>query len=111
MRSVATERLAQNEAFFRSLNERIREAAGEQGSDGHVYEFVCECADTACVERVRLTIDQYEEVRASGTRFILAEGHDIAKIETVVDRADGHVVVEKVGVAAEVADALDPRAA
>lgn len=105
------ERLAQNEDFFRSVNERIRDLAGRHGSDEHRYEFLCECGDTACVERVTLSLEEYEAVRADATRFVLAEGHDDATIEKVVESAPDHVVVEKVGVAGAVAQALDPRAA
>jgi hypothetical protein len=104
------ERLAHNEAVFRRVNERIREVAGRHGLDGHIYEFVCECANPDCVQRVMLTIPEYETIRADGTRFVLAGGHDLDEIETVVAERAGHVVVEKVGVAANVADALDPRA-
>ena len=28
--------------------------------------FICECADRACMEIIRLSIDEYEEVRADG---------------------------------------------
>jgi hypothetical protein len=104
-------RLAQNEAFFRSVNERIRELAGGHGSDQHAYEFLCECADPACVERVTLPLDEYEAVRADAARFVLAEGHNDGTIETVVESAPDHVVVEKIGAAGEVAKSLDPRAA
>jgi len=105
------ERLAQNEDFFRSVNERIRDLADQHGSDPHQYEFLCECSDPGCVERVTLSLDEYEAVRADATRFVLAEGHSDSSIEKVVEAAPDHVVVEKVGVAGEVARALDPRAA
>ena len=105
------ERLAQNEAFFRSVNERIRDIADGHGSDPHGYEFLCECADPACVERLTLSLAEYEAVRADATRFVLADGHDDGMIEKVIEASPDHVVVEKVGVAAEVAEALDPRAA
>jgi hypothetical protein len=108
---VREKRLAQNEAFFRSVNERIRDLADGHGSDQHAYEFLCECADPACVDRVTLTLEEYEAVRADATRFVLAEGHDDGTIEKVIEVAHDHVVVEKVGPAAEVAEALDPRAA
>jgi hypothetical protein len=104
-------RLAENEAFFRSVNERIRDIADGHGSDPHGYEFLCECGDPACVDRVTLSLAEYEAVRADATRFVLAEGHDDETIENVVESAPDHVVVEKVGVAGEVARALDPRAA
>ena len=105
------ERLAQNEALFRGVNERIRDIADRHGSDPHIYEFLCECSDPSCVERVTLSLDEYEAVRADGAWFVLAEGHADATIEKVVDAAPDHVVVEKVGVAGKVARALDPRAA
>ena len=104
-------RLAQNEAFFRSVNERIRDLADGHGSDQHQYEFLCECSDPACVERVRLSLEEYEAVRADATRFVLAEGHEDGTIEKVIEAAPNHVVVEKVGVAGDVAQALDPRTA
>jgi hypothetical protein len=105
------ERLAQNEAFFRSVNERIRDIADRHGSDPHGYEFLCECSDPTCLERVTLTLPEYEAVRADATRFVLAVGHSDARIETTVHTAPDHVVVAKVGVAGRVAQALDPRTA
>ena len=111
MNEAQTERLAENEAFFRTLNENIRSAVDRYGADGHAYSFICECSDSTCVERVTLTTSEYERVRADGTRFVLAPGHDVAPIETVVAERGDHVVVEKTGVAGEVALELDPRAA
>jgi hypothetical protein len=105
------ERLAQNEDFFRRVNERIRELADGHGADQHAYEFLCECGDTACMERVTLTLAEYEAVRADATRFVLADGHNDGTIEKVVAASADHVVVEKLGVAGEIAEALDPRAA
>ena len=111
MNEKQQQRLAENEAFFRTLNESIRDAVDRYGSDGHVYSFICECSDPSCVERVTLPTADYERVRADGTRFVLAPGHQAAAIETVVAERGDHMVVEKTGPAAEVALALDPRAA
>ncbi len=109
MATANAERLAQNEAIFRSVNEHIREAATAQGPDEHLYEFLCECSDPSCGKRIELTLDAYERVRAEGTHFVLAPGHAEPEIERVLVSAPGHVVVEKTGVAGETADALDPR--
>ena len=105
------ERLAQNEAFFRDVNERIRGAAEGHPADEHVYEYLCECSDPSCVERIRLTTEEYEAVRSDPKRFALSPGHAIAAIEAVVETEPDHVVVEKIGAAGAVAEALDPRAA
>lgn len=111
MTKAQEQRLAENEAFFRGLNENIRGAVDRYGSDGHAYSFVCECSDPGCVERVTLSTREYELVRADGTRFVLAPGHQATAIETVVAEQGDHVIVEKSGLAADVALALDPRAA
>jgi len=105
------ERLARNESLFRELNERINEVAGTLGADEHPYEFVCECSDSQCTERLVLSRREYDHIRSVGTRFVLAHGHVTAEIEHVVERADDHLVIEKDGVAAEVAIKLDPRTA
>src|SRR5207248_5026775 len=54
------ERIARNEALFREVNERIAESA--QRFESHRAEFVCECADQDCTERVEATLDEYERV-------------------------------------------------
>jgi formate-nitrite transporter family protein len=105
------ERLARNEAFFRQVNERIKDVAdGIIGGDER-FEFLCECADASCTERLTLSTSEYDQVRASPTRFVLAPGHASPEIEHVVEREGDHVVVEKVGIAGRVAADLDPRTA
>ena len=55
------ERHALNEALFRDVNERIAESAENFETDK--TEFVCECADPSCTERVPATLAEYENVR------------------------------------------------
>src|SRR5205085_1110819 len=75
------------------------------------YEFLCECADAGCTERIELRPDEYEWVRSKPTRFVLARGHAAPDIEHVVEVEKTHIVVEKLGLAATVAARLDPRTA
>ena len=104
------ERLAKNESFFRQVNERIKDVAdGFEGAQ--VYEFLCECSDPGCTQRIELSRADYEWVRANPSRFVLARGHAAPEIEQVVEREDDHVVVEKRGIAARITAQLDPRAA
>jgi hypothetical protein len=105
------QRLADNEALFREVNERVQEQADGHGNDGHVYAYFCECSRTDCVERVHHTSAEYEAIRAHGARFILVAGHEIGEIEDVVAKTDDSVVVEKQGVAGARAELLDPRTA
>ena len=75
----------------------------------HSYEFLCECASTSCVERISLTLEQYERVRNDGTTFFLAPGHEYDEVELVTERQLTYWVVQKDGPAAVVAAFDDPR--
>jgi hypothetical protein len=83
----------ETEALFRDVNERIAESA--QRFDADSTQFVCECADPTCTDRVQATLDEYEEVRADGATFMLMPGHDHKDIERVICRRRGFHVVEK----------------
>jgi hypothetical protein len=102
-------RIAHTEALFRDVNERIAESAGR--FDARDAEFVCECADPACAERVPATLDQYENVRSDSTHFLLAPGHELTEVERVVKQPHKRlVVVEKFNaVVARTVRRLDPR--
>jgi hypothetical protein len=109
------DRQAQNESLFRSVNERIEElveGAVPPREGVEAWEFVCECYDTACTERLAMTVREYEAVRADGSRFVVAPAleHVDLDIERVVDMSTRYWVVEKVGEAAERAEEDDPRA-
>ena len=104
------ERLVENEAMFRRINERIEEMAQAQGSgDGHVYEFLCECSNVDCTLRVPLSATAYELVRRDPAQFVVARGHELPEIEAVVFRTNDYQVVRKQGEAARVAAEEDPR--
>lgn len=107
MEKKQEQRLALNEALFRDVNERIREISDTFGQKDSTYDFLCECSDPECAERVVLTASEYEFVRADSTRFVVAKGHAMPEIESIVDHAKDHVVVEKEGAAADVAVHLD----
>jgi hypothetical protein len=100
-------RLARNEDFFREVNERINEKAESHGLDSHKYEFFCECSDVACTERVKLTLPEYEHIRASPTRFVVKSDHVVSEIEHVVESVPDHMVIEKHGEAGRIAIELE----
>jgi hypothetical protein len=100
-------RIAHTETLFRSVNERIAESAERFSAD-----IVCECADPACAERIPATLDQYEEVRADATHFLLVPGHELEEVERVVRRPHKRLaVVEKFDrIIARAVRRVDPRA-
>jgi hypothetical protein len=102
------ERLAKNEVLFRSVNEAIEQQALRFGGIDE-YEFICECASRTCLERITLTLRQYEHIRADGTRFFVSPGHANVEVEQVIEQAPLYHVVQKDGAAGIVADLADPR--
>lgn len=100
------ERAARNEVVFRQVNEEV--ASLGQGS-GVFGSFVCECSDTSCVERIDVSLHDYEAVRANPRRFMVRPGHERTELERVVESRDGYLVVEKVGDAGAVAERTAPR--
>jgi hypothetical protein len=85
------ERLAANEARFREINEGAQPQRESRGEG----RFVCECADRSCMQWIEVPAAAYTAVRSHPRRFILAAGHEVLDVETIVDRGDGYVVVEK----------------
>lgn len=86
-------RIARTESVFRHVNERIAETV--EGFETDETVFVCECSDPDCQHRLEVPLDTYEEVRAEGTRFIVAEGHEEPGYERVVKKRRGFAIVEK----------------
>lgn len=105
--SERSDRLARNEAMFRSVNERVEEVV-QPGPEEEI-DFVCECGDSACVEKMTMTRQEYEQVRADGAQFAVYPGHEIPGIEDIVLRAERFFVVRKHPEEAEIAQEADPR--
>jgi hypothetical protein len=102
-------RIARTEALFRDVNERIAEAA--QRFEADEAEFVCECADAECTDRLEASLEDYEHARADGARFLLAPGHEDTRVERVVRSRGRYRIVEKFErTIAAVVRRLDPRA-
>jgi hypothetical protein len=101
-------RVARNESIFREANEGLRARYAEL-EPVELSPFLCECGDERCTRVVRLTDDEYEEVRAHPARFVVLPGHQILEVEHVVERNDRFDVVEKIDVGEDVARTTDPR--
>lgn len=99
-------RAAKNQALFREVNERVR-VANERLGEAIVAapEWLCECANSECVERIPITLAEYADVRASSVRFAVSPGvaHVFLDAESVALQTERFWVVEKFGEAAEAA--------
>ena len=102
-------RIARTQSLFRAVNERIESTNEHFGVALEQTEFVCECADQDCMERLTLTLGKYAGVRRVPTHFVVASGHIYREFERVVEQVDGYVVVEKFGEAGKEALKWDKR--
>jgi hypothetical protein len=102
------ERIARNEATFREANERIESIAATHSLDGGAIPFICECADPACTTLIHLTLRAYRDVRTNARQFVVATGHESSSgtSSAIVERRDGFMVVEKQGLAGEIAEEI-----
>jgi hypothetical protein len=103
-------RIGENEALFRQVNERVKQLNVGFSAVLEYGEFVCECGDEKCTERVRLTPEEYERVRADPTHFVVTHGHVAPDVEEVVFENERYQVVRKhPGGPADLAAQRDPR--
>ncbi len=104
-------RVGQNEVIFREVNERLRELGESFSLVTEVSDFVCECADASCTDRIELSLSEYEEVRSDPKWFVIVPGHELLEFERVMAQHDGYLIVEKLpGGPAGIAIRDDPRA-
>jgi hypothetical protein len=102
------QRVASNESTFRDVNESI-EGGRWPGEEDAPVAFLCECAQMGCSRLIELTIREYERVRASPRRFLVAVDHHLPGAEVIVEAFENYLVVEKRGQAGRVAEGKDPR--
>ena len=100
-------RLAQNEALFREMNERVEATVLATAGEDEPFVVVCECGNIECLERLRLTAAEYDAAHLHPAQFVVVDGHVASDVEDVVARHDRYVVVRKRGRAGEIAAELD----
>jgi hypothetical protein len=102
---LEAERVVAVAATFREANETIELAAHNAVLAGPI-PFICECVDPTCTAIVRLTFEQYEDVRAHPHRFVTVPGHETLAVDAgaaEIVTAAQHVVIALRGVAATIA--------
>jgi len=103
-------RVGKNEVIFREVNERLRELGEGFSLVSEQADFVCECGDSACTERVQMSLAEYEEIRSDAKRFLIVKGHEQLEYEKIVEEREGYAIVEKLpGGPAGIAIKEDPR--
>jgi hypothetical protein len=103
-------RVGLNEAIFRQVNEQIRDLNRDFGLEHGTMAVICECGHSDCTERLELPVQEYERVRGDARHYLIAKGHEIPSVESVVEQNESYDVVQKdEGEPAELSKRLDPR--
>ncbi len=90
------DRIARNEASFRSINETLEQGLHQvQRDEAELAGFVCECGDRDCSELVYLDLAKYEQIRADSRTFLIVPGHDLPEAEDVVESGERYAIVQK----------------
>ena len=95
------ERNARTQVLYREVNERIRENQQGFGCLPSI-ELLCECG-RGCRDRVTLPAADYARVREQSSYFLVAPRHVALEVDSVVEDHELWLLVEAVGIAAEIA--------
>lgn len=101
-------RAAKNQVLFRGANERVKELNEAFSLVVPLGEWMCECANTDCIERIEMSVAAYEAVRRHEARFFVtpSDRHFWPDVERVIEHNDRYWVVERID-RAGVAEARD----
>jgi hypothetical protein len=104
------ERIAKNEAMYRSVNREIEQTSEQLGEGPQArIDALCECGKESCSETIELTIAEYDEAHGQSDRFVVKPGHEDEQIERVVTRTEHYLIVAKFGEAEEIAEEEERR--
>ncbi len=103
-------RVGKNEVVFREVNERLRELGESFSLVSELAEFVCECGNSGCTERVQMPLSDYAHIRSDPKWFVVVSGHEEPDYERVLSENEFYTIVEKLpGGPAGMAIRDDPR--
>ena len=74
---------------------RVNEALERGRPQQPVETFICECGAVGCTEKLTMELDAYLSARRRFEQFLVAPGHDVESVDTVVERHDRFWIVEK----------------
>jgi hypothetical protein len=88
----ALEQVAARQRQRRDFNERL---AALETPDFEATPYRCECGLIACGAAIKLTRDEYVEVRSDPRRFAVFAEHVMADADRVLARRRGWAVIEQ----------------
>jgi len=74
---------------YRSLNELLRTLSNRESK----LTIACECRELACAQLITIPAEEYEDVRADGALYIVADGHAHTTWDEIEAERGGYHVV------------------
>lgn len=112
--AIAERRQIENEMIFRRANEQVTDGLDELDAmhieDDNIellrkedlaLEFICECSDENCKERVQMKLSTYQMIHVDRKCFVIRVGHQVEAIEEIVSTGPDYSVVRKDNTVAE----------
>jgi hypothetical protein len=91
MSDRALEQIAARQLRRRRFNERL----SRLDPDAEIDRFRCECGLIACGKAIRLSAEEYSEVRSDARWFAVYHDHVTPEADRVVARGAGWVTIAK----------------
>ena len=79
------ERTGENEALFREVNERLKERKRDDSAWQAPSEWICECAEETCTERIVMSPLEYEQLRSEPTHFAVVPNEEHVSLRRGTD--------------------------
>jgi hypothetical protein len=95
--STRNKRREDNQRLFKDANQRLHDVVEHKAREATPVPFLCECADVECMERVEVSLEQWQAVADQENRFIIVAGHPRIEGEDIVDTLGPYELVEKPG--------------
>jgi hypothetical protein len=97
MTTVSNEVTLGRQVLRQEVNRRIRSGTGSgtEANGSGTIEIFCECGRVRCADRLRIALDDYDDVLASRGNFVVTTHHDHDATQRLVSRHHGFLVVER----------------
>lgn len=118
--AIAERRQIENEMIFRRANEHVTDGLDELDAmhieddnlelirkDDMLLEFMCECSDENCKERLPMKLSLFQKIHEDRKCFVIKIGHQVEEIEEIISNGPGYSVVKKNNTVAEPGTALN----
>ena len=96
---IRDKRRVENEYMFKNMNEQYEKALLEHMNVEQFEEtpldFFCECSDLNCLEKIRISAKQFNDIHDLPNQFVIRTGHEQLDTEDIIGTINEYTVVQK----------------